>query len=70
MEAVLAVISGNNAVVSDLELYVVPGADSWDRGPGIAISAAFAVRAGVKYEIRMASARVPSEELELSVTMK
>jgi hypothetical protein len=70
MQVDLKVISGNVQAIYDLELYVVPGADYWDVGPGARIGATVAVRAGITYEIRMGAGRVPTEELELVATMR
>jgi hypothetical protein len=55
--------------LGSLELYVVPGADDWEVGPGSRIGARVAVRAGSIYEIRIFSAVVPSVELELRTTL-
>jgi hypothetical protein len=57
--------SGDTSFLGTLELYVVPGADEWEVGPGPQIGARVEVRAGSIYEIRMFSAVVPSLELEL-----
>ena len=61
--------SDDTSFLGTLELYVVPGADEWEVGPGPQIGARVAVRAGSIYEIRMFSAVVPSLELELRTTL-
>ena len=61
--------SDDTSFLGTLELYVVPGADEWEVGPGPQIGARVAVRAGSIYEIRMFSGVVPSLELELRTTL-
>jgi hypothetical protein len=68
MKVDLTAVSGDARAVIGLELYVVPGADYWDTGPGARIGAVFSVRAGNRYEIRMSAAHVPTEELELAAS--
>jgi hypothetical protein len=70
LEVVATSVSGESGFVSTLEMYVVPGADYWDVGPGPRISATVQVRAGGTYEIRMYSAQVPSVELELRASLQ
>jgi len=70
LQAVLISASGTDAFIATTEMYVVPGGDSWDVGPGPRISVTVAVRAGSTYEVRMYSARVPSEELELRTSVR
>jgi hypothetical protein len=70
LQAVLTSVSGTDAFIATTEMYVVPGGDSWDLGPGPGISVTVAVRAGGTYEVRMYSARIPSEELELRTSLR
>jgi hypothetical protein len=70
LEVVLASVSGEDSFVSTTEMYVVPGGDSWDVGPGPRISVTIPVRAGGTYEIRMYSAKVPSVGLELRASLR
>ena len=67
---VLTPVSGDDGFVSTTEMYVVPGADNWDVGPGARISATIPARAGATYEIRMFSSKVPSVELELRASLQ
>jgi hypothetical protein len=62
--------SGDGSFVSTMEMYIVPGADFWDVGPGPRISATVprAVK-GQTYEIRMYSSTVSSVELELLASL-
>jgi hypothetical protein len=61
--------SADTSFLTTLEMYVVPGADDWEVGPGPQVSARLSVIAGATYEIRMYSSVVPSAELELRVTL-
>lgn len=70
LEVVVTSVSREASFVSTLEMYVVPGGDSWDVGPGPRISVTIPVRAGGTYEIRMYSAQVPSVELELRASLQ
>ena len=70
LEVVLASVSGEDSFVSATEMYVVPGGDFWDVGPGPRISVTIPARAGVTYEIRMYSATVPSVGLELRASLR
>ena len=70
LEIVLMSVSGEDGFIRTTEMYVVPGADSWDVGPGPRISATIPVKAGATYEIRMYSAKVPSVELELRASLQ
>jgi hypothetical protein len=70
LQAVLTSVSGTDTFIATTEMYVVPGGDSWDIGPGSGISVTVAVKAGSTYEVRMYSARVPSEELELRTSLR
>ena len=70
LEAVVTSVSAEEAFTSTTEMYVVPGGDSWDVGPGPRISVTIPVRAGRTYEIRMFSAKVPSVELELRTSLQ
>jgi hypothetical protein len=70
LQAVLTSVSGTDAFIATTEMYVVPGGDSWDIGPGSGISVTVAVKAGSTYEVRMYSARIPSEELELRTSLR
>lgn len=70
LEVVLASVSGEDSFVSSTEMYVVPGGDFWDVGPGPRISVTVPVRAGGTYEIRMFSATVPSVGLELRARLQ
>jgi hypothetical protein len=70
LQGVLTSVSGTDAFIATTEMYVVPGGDSWDIGPGSGISVTVAVKAGSTYEIRMYSARIPSEELELRTSLR
>jgi hypothetical protein len=70
LQAVLMSVSGTDAFIATTEMYVVPGGDSWDVGPGPRISVTVAVKAGGIYEVRMYSARIPSEELELRTSLR
>jgi hypothetical protein len=62
-------VSGDPGFLSTLEMYVVPGGDSWDTGPGPRVSVTIQVTAGRTYEIRMYSALVPSVDLELLASL-
>jgi hypothetical protein len=68
LEVVVASVQGTSHPTIDL--YIVPGADDWDTGPGPRVSQKTTVRAGFHYEIRMYSAIVPSEELELRTSLQ
>ena len=70
LEVVLGSVSGDAGFISSTEMYVVPGGDSWDVGPGARISVTVPVRAGGTYEIRMYSAKVPSVGLELRASLR
>jgi hypothetical protein len=70
LEVVVTSVSGEDSFVRDLEMYVVPGADDWIRGPGARISAIAQVSAGFPYEIRMYSGTVPSLEFELRTSLR
>ena len=70
LEVVLASVSGEDSFFSTTEMYVVPGGDYWDVGPGPRISVTIPAKAGVTYEIRMFSARVPSVVLELLASLR
>jgi hypothetical protein len=70
LQAVLTSVSGRDLFIATTEMYVVPGGDSWDLGPEKGISVTVAVRAGGTYEVRMYSARIPSEELELRTSLR
>ncbi len=70
LEVVLASVSGEGSFVFTTEMYVVPGGDFWDVGPGPRISVTIPARAGVTYEIRMYSATVPSVWLELRASLR
>jgi hypothetical protein len=70
LEAVATSVSGDSSFVSTLEMYVVPGGDYWDVGPGPRISVTVPAAAGATYEIRMYSATVPSVELELRTSLQ
>ena len=70
LEVVLKSLSGDGSFVATTEMYVVPGGDWWDVGPGPRISVTVRVRAGFVYEIRMYSATVPSMELELRASLQ
>jgi hypothetical protein len=52
------------------EMYIVPGADDWEVGPGRQIRATARVTAGQTYEIRMYVAWVPTFELELRTSLR
>jgi hypothetical protein len=66
LEVVLTPVSAGD----ELEMYVVPGGDSWDVGPGPRISVTISARAGGTYEIRMYAAKVPNVELELRASLQ
>jgi hypothetical protein len=70
-ELVVAITSttDDTSFLSLLEMYIVPGADYWDVGPGPQITAHAAVRAGATYEIRMFTYVAPHVELELRATV-
>lgn len=70
LEVVLASVSGEDSFIPTTEMYVVPGGDWWDVGPGPRISVTIPVRAGGTYEIRMYSAMVPSVGLELRASLR
>lgn len=70
LEVVITSVSGEDSFVSTVEMYVVPGGDSWNVGPGARISVSVPVRAGGTYEIRMFSPQVPSVELELRTLLR
>ena len=70
LEVELTSVAGEGSFVSTTEMYVVPGGDSWDVGPGPRISVTVPVRAATTYEIRMFSDKVPSVELELRASLK
>ena len=70
LEVVATSVSGDSSFVSTLEMYVVPGGDYWDVGPGPRISVTVPAAAGGTYEIRMYSATVPSVELELRTSLQ
>jgi hypothetical protein len=53
-----------------LEMYIVPGADDWQVGPGRQIGATARVISGRTYEIRMFMPIVPSVELELRTSLR
>ena len=66
----LTSVSGTDAFIATTEMYVVPGGDSWDVGRGPRISVTVAVKTGSTYEVRMYSARIPSEELKLRTSLR
>ena len=71
LEVAVSPVSGNAGFLGTFEMYLVPGADSWDVGPGVRISVTADVRAGGPYEIRMYyPVPLPSEELELRASLK
>jgi hypothetical protein len=53
-----------------MEMYLVPGADNWNIGPGPRISVTAKATKGTTYEIRMFSGTVPSVDLELLASLK
>jgi hypothetical protein len=67
---VITPITPDDPLVETLEMYIVPGADYWQVGPGRQISATARVSAGRTYEIRMFMSRVPSLELELRTSLR
>ena len=69
LEVVVTSVSGQDNFVPTMEMYVVPGGDYWDVGPGPRISVTVPVKAGGTYEIRMFSAKVASLELELRASL-
>jgi hypothetical protein len=69
MSVAVTSTSADTSFLGSLEMYVVPGADDWEVGPGPQIGARVAVRAGLVYEIRMFSSTVPSTELELRTAL-
>jgi len=69
MSVAITSTSDDTTFLRTLELYVVPGADDWEVGPGPQIGARVAVRAGSIYEIRMYTEPVASVELELRTTL-
>jgi hypothetical protein len=62
-------VSEQTNFLSTLEMYLVPGADDWQTGPGPRISVTAPVTQGRTYEIRMFSGAVPSVELELIASL-
>jgi hypothetical protein len=62
-------VSGDPSFLSTMEMYVVPGGDFWDTGPGPRISVTIQATAGRTYEVRMYSALVPSVDLELLASL-
>ena len=70
LEVEIRSVSGESSFVSTLEMYVVPGGDSWDIGPGPRISVTIPVRAGATYEIRLYSPKIPTVELELRASLR
>jgi hypothetical protein len=70
MAVVITPITPDDLLFETLEMYIVPGADDWQTGPGRQISATARVTAGRTYEIRMFMPTVPSLELELRTSLR
>jgi hypothetical protein len=70
LEVALTSVAGQDSFVSTTDLYVVPGGDYWDTGPGPRLTVIIPVKANGTYEIRMYSAIVPSVELELRASLQ
>jgi hypothetical protein len=70
LAVVITPINPDDPSFDRLEMYIVPGADDWQTGPGRQISATARVSAGNTYEIRMFIPIVPSPELELRASLK
>jgi hypothetical protein len=67
---VITPVASDDLLFDRLEMYIVPGADDWQTGPGRQIRAAAQVSAGRTYEIRMFIPAVPSPELELRTSLQ
>jgi hypothetical protein len=70
MVVVITPIRPDDPSFDRLEMYIVPGADDWQTGPGRQISATARVSTGGTYEIRMFMPIVPSPELELRTEIR
>jgi hypothetical protein len=70
MVVVVTSITPDDPLFETLEMYIVPGADDWQTGPGRQISATAHVSAGRTYEIRMFMPKVPSPEFELRTSLR
>ena len=70
MDVVITPTTPNDLYFPLLELYIVPGADDWNVGAGPQISATARVKAGQRYEIRMAIRTAPSSEFELRTSLR
>lgn len=70
MVVVITPITADDPSFELLEMYIVPGADDWQVGPGRQIGATARVTAGRTYEIRMFMPMVPSLELELRTSLR
>jgi hypothetical protein len=70
MVVVITPLTPDDLLFERLEMYIVPGADDWQTGPGRQISATAQVSAGRTYEIRMFMPIVPSLELELRTSLR
>ena len=70
MDVVITPITPNDLYFPLLELYIVPGADDWDVGAGPQMSATASVKAGQRYEIRMAIRTTPTSEFELRTSLR
>ena len=70
MVVVVTPITPDDPLFEYLEMYIVPGADDWQVGPGRQIGATARVTAGRTYEIRMFMPTLPSPELELRTSLR
>jgi hypothetical protein len=70
LEVTLTSVTGQDSFVATTDLYVVPGGDEWDTGPGPRLSVTIPAKGGTTYEIRMYSSTVPSVELQLRAALR
>ena len=70
LEVALTSATGQDSFVATTDLYVVPGGDSWETGPGPRLTVTIPARGGTTYEIRMYSSTVPSVELQLRAALR
>ena len=70
MVVVITPLTPDDPLFERLEMYIVPGADDWQIGPGLQISATARVSAGGTYEIRMFMPSLSSRELELRTSLR
>ncbi len=70
LEVAVTSVSLEDSLVSTIDMYVEPGPDHWDTGPGQRISVTTPVKSGATYAIRMYSVKAPSVELELRTSLQ